>query len=229
MPRSCPFKRGANLLLARLPAHQSSNRQTGRPTDSMWDDEWRTYLWDSESRQTHCQPSPIHCRALHISQSACLHVSLHCCLSHFVLSSSLPLSRSLTAWTVCLLLFLSSSGLHTMCISVLCMCWEGFAPHRSISSLKPLHSPLPLIKTQDDTSHYSEQGYVNMKESPKEKSQFSRRHLRGKHFSFCSFSATTGDWTAAHCIQRWFWLILFPVCGPMGPWRNAYFPLPWIG
>lgn len=36
----------------------------------------------------------------------------------------------------------------------------------------------------DDTRHYSEHGYVNTKESPKEESQF--RHLQGKHFSFCS-------------------------------------------
>lgn len=53
----------------------------------------------------------------HISQPACLHVSLHCCLSH---SGRLSLSLSLfDSLTLCLLLFLSSSVLRSVRVCVI--------------------------------------------------------------------------------------------------------------
>ena len=75
-------------------------------------------------------------------------------------------------------------------------------------------------QTPADTSHYSKHGYVNTKESPKEESKFSHRHLQLRAL----------DWrnrSRQHC-RRWFWLILFPGSWPFAPWRNASFPFPWI-
>lgn len=51
----------------------------------------------------------------HISQPACLHVSLHCCLSH---SGRLSLSL-FDSLTLCLLLFLSSSVLRSVRVCVI--------------------------------------------------------------------------------------------------------------
>lgn len=51
----------------------------------------------------------------HISQPACLHVSLHCCLSH---SGRLSLSL-FDSLTLCLLLFLSSSVQRSVRVCVI--------------------------------------------------------------------------------------------------------------
>ncbi len=119
--RSRPFKLGANLPLARPPARPSLTRQTGRDrqrqTDSVWDDEWRTYLRASESSETRCQPSPTDCRALYTSQPACLHVvSLHRYLSPSVLLLSLFLWQP-DCVSAAILVFICIA--RYVCISVL--------------------------------------------------------------------------------------------------------------
>lgn len=135
---SCPFKLGANLQRARLPASDQTEKDRETACEMM-NDELISEIQKATSNVAN--PAPTHCRALYISQPACLHISLLCCLSHSVLFLSLYVFDSLTA---CLLLFLSLSVLHGIGISVLCR--EALVPCNRISSLKPLHSPLPLIK-----------------------------------------------------------------------------------
>lgn len=132
-----------------------------------------------------------------LTAGRCTHLSLPACTSYlFIAIFRLPCCFCLSFFdslTVCLLLFLSSSVLHGMCVSVFCVCGEALVPSRSYQLAEATSLATASNETPDDTSHYSKHGYVNTKESPKEESQFSRRHLRGRHFTFCSVSATTGD------------------------------------
>lgn len=121
------------------------------------------------------------CLPARISSLLSFHVPCCFCLSVF------------DGLTVCLLLFLSSSVLHSMCVSVFCVCGEALVPSRSYQLTEATSLATASNKTPDDTCHYSKHGYANTKESPEEESQFSRRHLQGRHFAFCSVPATTRD------------------------------------
>lgn len=92
--------------------------------------------------------------------------------------------------TLCLLLFLSPSELHAPCICSYVL--RSSHSSQSYQLAEATSLTIASNKSPDDMSHYSKHGYVNTKKSPKEESQFSRRHLQGRHFSFCSVSATTG-------------------------------------
>lgn len=122
-----------NLQLAHLPSLQSAWSEAHRPTDwqtdSVCDHEWRTYLRDSESSQTHYHPSPIHRRALYISQPACLHVSPHCWLCH---PRSVSVSLSMSAWQCC---YSCLSAHRMVCaekrsfLAVISVHWSHFTYH----------------------------------------------------------------------------------------------------
>lgn len=144
--------------------------------------------------------------------SARLSARISSLLPFLILSCFYP-SHSLTA-SLCLLLFLSSSALHGI------SAWA-----EELSFLAVISAPLTIAsnKPPDDTCHYSKHCYVNTKESPKEESQFSRRRLRGTSSFLLCFCH---NWRAAFGDD--FGLFCFRACGPVGPWRNAYFPFPWI-
>lgn len=113
---SCPCKGGAYFAtcsLTRLPVSDRTDwRRTDRQTmcGTMNDE----LIFKTQKAATLIANPAQLTAGRRTSQPACLHVSLHCCLSHSVLFMSAFLPYGLT---MCLLLFLSWSVLHSMCIS----------------------------------------------------------------------------------------------------------------
>lgn len=133
------------MTLARSPARPSLTRQTDR--------ERRTACgMMSDELISEAQKAARHvANPAQLTAGRCAYLSLLVCTYLFIAVFLIPCSFCLSfidSLTVSLLLFLSSSLLHSMCISVLCMCREALVHHSHISSVKPLHSPLPLIKPQ---------------------------------------------------------------------------------
>lgn len=126
-----------NLQLAHftyLPMCLVRDAQTKWLTDSVCDHEWRTYLWDSESSHTHIT------KPVQFTAGRCTYLSPPVCTFPFIAVFVIPFRFCLSFYvSLTVLLFLSLTVPHGMC-------WEAFIPH--ISSLKPLHLPLPLIKPQ---------------------------------------------------------------------------------
>lgn len=124
-------------LLIHLLANLSVQRHTDQATDRQRVWSWMTNLSlrlrklpDTLPTQSNSPQGAVHisaCLSAHFSSLLSLSSPFRFCLSFYV---------SLTV-----LLFLSFSVPHGMC-------WEAFIPRSHISSLKPLHLPLPLIKPQ---------------------------------------------------------------------------------
>lgn len=217
-PRSCfqtfyfsPFKRGRTnkqiwRLLACLSVSNHTDRTDRRDRQAACGMMNKELISVAQKEARHISNPAQFTAGHHISQPACLHVSLHCCLSH-----SGRLSLSLSLWQpdtvfVAILVFLCTAQCACVCHS--CICWETH------TSAHWSHSASPLIKTHA----FSSITVTKTERNPHKKTLNITADILTQPLQFLRF--------CCHCWKRSVATstsFLNGTCGLLGPWRNAYF------